>query len=50
MGDVVSLGQVRTLLDLVPRFGADANKQTVSHINHITDIKTVIGVLVVTVR
>ena len=27
MGDVVSLGQVRTLLDLVPRFGADANKQ-----------------------
>ena len=27
MGDVVPLGQVRTLLDLVPRFGADANKQ-----------------------
>jgi hypothetical protein len=27
MGDVVPLAQVRTLLDLVPRFGADANKQ-----------------------
>ena len=27
MGDVVPLGQVRTLLDLVPRFGADADKQ-----------------------
>ena len=27
MGDVVPLGQVRTLLDLVPRFGANANKQ-----------------------
>ena len=27
MGDVVPLGQIRTLLDLVPRFGADANKQ-----------------------
>jgi hypothetical protein len=27
MGDIVPLGQVRTLLDLVPRFGADANKQ-----------------------
>jgi hypothetical protein len=27
MGDVVPLRQVRTLLDLVPRFGAEANKQ-----------------------
>jgi hypothetical protein len=27
MGDVVPLEQVRTLLDLVPRFGADAPKQ-----------------------
>ena len=27
MGDVVPLGHVRTLLDLVPRFGADAHKQ-----------------------
>ena len=27
MGDVVPLGQVRTLLNLVPRFGAEANKQ-----------------------
>ena len=27
MGDVVPLGQLRTLLDIVPRFGADANKQ-----------------------
>ena len=27
MGDVLPLGQLRTLLDIVPRFGADANKQ-----------------------
>ena len=27
MGDVVPLRQIRTLLDLVPRFGEDANKQ-----------------------
>ena len=27
MGDVVPLRQIRTLLDLIPRFGADANKQ-----------------------
>jgi hypothetical protein len=27
MGDVVPLGQVRTLLNLVPRFGAEANTQ-----------------------
>jgi len=27
MGDVVPLRQVKALLDLVPRFGADANKQ-----------------------
>lgn len=27
MGDVVPLRQVRTLLDLIPRFGPDANKQ-----------------------
>ena len=27
MGDIVPLRQVRALLDLVPRFGADANKQ-----------------------
>lgn len=27
MGDVVPLEQVRTLLDLVPNFGADASKQ-----------------------
>ena len=28
MGDIVPLRQVRTLLDLVPRFGADANKHS----------------------
>ena len=27
MGDIVPLRQVRTLLDLVPRFGAEANKR-----------------------
>ena len=27
MGDVVPLRQVRALIDLVPHFGADANKQ-----------------------
>jgi hypothetical protein len=27
MGDVVPLGQLRTLLDIVPRFGAEASKQ-----------------------
>lgn len=27
MGDVVPLGQLRALLDLIPRFGAAANKQ-----------------------
>lgn len=27
LGDVVPLGQIRTLLSLVPRFGAEANKQ-----------------------
>ena len=27
MGDVVPLVQLRTLIDLVPRFGAQANKQ-----------------------
>ena len=27
IGDVVPLQQIRTLLDLVPQFGEDANKQ-----------------------
>ena len=27
MGDVVPLQQIRTLLDLIPWFGEDANKQ-----------------------
>ena len=30
LGDVVPLGQIRTLLNLVPHFGAEANKQLTS--------------------
>jgi hypothetical protein len=33
MGDVVFLQQVRALLDLVPHFGADANKQLTKETN-----------------